>query len=179
MLGLWGASPAMRRLNQRQAMCTKKAKAVTSLAATSAAVKLALLEFDCGEAVDAETFASMKAAPPYSKLRQFYFKTLDWEGRAILFEFVMRSIRTHVFVSSGSKSGRTFDLLTKVFERLLRSKGQGLWNTFEMSGLDWSSLSSILFLQSCTPPEQSCCSKVVDLCRDALMLSYLATVETG
>ena len=70
-----------------------------------------------------------------------------------------------------------FELLTKVFERLLRSKGQGLWNTFEICGLEWASLSNILFLGTCTPQEQVCCCRVVELCRDALMLAFLATKE--
>merc|ERR1711935_89778 len=117
-----------------------------------------------------------KAAPPYSKLRHFYFKLLDWEGRALLFKFVMHAVRTNVFgAGGGKKSGRAFELLTKVFERLLRSKGQGLWNTFEISGLEWSSLSNILFLGTCTPQEQVCCCRVLELCRDALMLTFLAT----
>lgn len=96
-----------------------------------------------------------------------------------MFKFVMQTIRSHIFGGSGKKTGRAFELLTKVFERLLRSKGQGLWNTFEISGLEWSSLANILFLGNCSPAEQGCCCKVVELCRDALMLAYLSTKETG
>lgn len=69
------------RLPSKKKLSAKKS--TTSLAATSALAKLGTLEFDCGEVVNVDDLEMLKAAPPYSKLRQFYFKSLDWPGRAV------------------------------------------------------------------------------------------------
>ena len=91
----------------------------------------------------------------------------------------VRSLYIWCHCAEGKRSGKLFDIITRVFERLLRSRGQGLWNTFELGVLEWSSLSNILFIGSCTPVEQGCCLRLVQLCRDALLLAFLTAKNSA
>ena len=111
-----GARAKLQRLGSKKPSTKKK---MTSLSATSAAAKLEALEIECigtspratkGSSkvnarsgvnadvlstggVDMDEFEALKLAPPYSQLRHFYFKMLDWGGRALLFKFVMHAVR--------------------------------------------------------------------------------------
>ncbi|XP_043929343.1 tubulin polyglutamylase TTLL7 [Protopterus annectens] len=66
---------------------------------------------------------------------------------------------------------RLYRIFNRVFNRLLWSHGQGLWNCFSNSGTSWESL----FNKSAdviTPQELQCCQRLVQLCKDCLLVVY-------
>ncbi|KAA0707991.1 Tubulin polyglutamylase TTLL7 [Triplophysa tibetana] len=70
------------------------------------------------------------------------------------------------------ESLRLYRLLNRVFNRLLWSHGQGMWNCLSSSGRSsWQSVfsksSEVLSSQ-----ELRCCQRVVQLCRDCLLVVY-------
>ncbi|XP_066922132.1 tubulin polyglutamylase TTLL7-like [Clytia hemisphaerica] len=70
-----------------------------------------------------------------------------------------------------------YRMFAKLFNRLLWSHGQGLWNCFSATGDSWESI----FLKSAEtflPVEIDCCRQVVKLCKDCLLVVYQFAAET-
>ncbi|KAI0242593.1 Tubulin polyglutamylase TTLL7 [Lamellibrachia satsuma] len=69
-----------------------------------------------------------------------------------------------------------YRVFSRVFNRLLWSHGQGLWNCFQASGNSWETI----FNKSSdhiTPFEMACCRRIVQLCRDCLLIVYQFAAE--
>ncbi|XP_074640829.1 tubulin polyglutamylase TTLL7-like isoform X2 [Tubulanus polymorphus] len=66
---------------------------------------------------------------------------------------------------------RLYRIFGRVFNRLLWSHGQGLWNCFSQSGNSWETIFSkstdVIAVQ-----EMNCCRRIVELCKDCLLIVY-------
>uniref|UniRef100_A0A8C1V9C3 Tubulin tyrosine ligase-like family, member 7 n=1 Tax=Cyprinus carpio TaxID=7962 RepID=A0A8C1V9C3_CYPCA len=83
----------------------------------------------------------------------------------------IRSVLQRVWSEPDVESLRLYHLFNRVFNRLLWSHGQGLWNCLSSSGSSWESV----FCKSSevvTTQERRCCQRVVQLCRDCLLVVY-------
>lgn len=68
-------------------------------------------------------------------------------------------------------------IFCRVFSRLLWSHGQGLWNCFQTSSQSWE----IIFSKSTdniSTIEMLCCRRIVQLCRDCLLIVYQFASES-
>ncbi|KAK1163930.1 tubulin polyglutamylase TTLL7-like isoform X1 [Acipenser oxyrinchus oxyrinchus] len=83
----------------------------------------------------------------------------------------LRSAVQRIWKEPDVDSLHIYRLFSRVFNRLLWSHGQGLWNCFSNSGPSWE----IIFNKSTevvTPQELQCCQRLVQLCRDCLLVVY-------
>uniref|UniRef100_A0A8C6TYB4 Tubulin tyrosine ligase-like family, member 7 n=1 Tax=Neogobius melanostomus TaxID=47308 RepID=A0A8C6TYB4_9GOBI len=70
-----------------------------------------------------------------------------------------------------------YRLFTRVFNRLLWSHGQGLWNCFSNTGSSWETVFS-RSSEVVSPQELQCCRRLVQLCRDCLLVVYKFVFES-
>ncbi|KAK1339871.1 hypothetical protein QTO34_018429 [Cnephaeus nilssonii] len=70
-----------------------------------------------------------------------------------------------------------YRIFNRVFNRLLWSHGQGLWNCFCDSGSSWESIFS-KSPEVVTPLQLQCCQRLVELCKQCLLLVYKYATET-
>ncbi|KAF3690849.1 Tubulin polyglutamylase TTLL7 [Channa argus] len=68
-------------------------------------------------------------------------------------------------------------LFNRVFNRLLWSHGQGLWNCFSNTGSSWETIFS-KSSEVVSPQELQCCRRLVQLCRDCLLVVYKFVSES-
>lgn len=66
---------------------------------------------------------------------------------------------------------KLYHLLQKVFNRLLWSHGQGLWNCFFLPGNSWEVILN-KSTETVSETELECCRRVVKLCQDCLLIVY-------
>lgn len=66
---------------------------------------------------------------------------------------------------------KLYHLLQKVFNRLLWSHGQGLWNCFFLPGNSWEVILN-KSTEAVSETELECCRRVVKLCQDCLLIVY-------
>lgn len=72
---------------------------------------------------------------------------------------------------------RLYRIFTKVFNRLLWSHGQGLWNCFSSSGSSWETIFS-KSTEVINDLEMESCRRVVRLCQDCLLIVYQFATDT-
>lgn len=83
----------------------------------------------------------------------------------------VRAILQRVWRASEVDNLRLFRVFSRVFNRLLWSHGQGLWTCFSNLGNSWETIfSKSTDVLSMT--EMSCCRRIVQLCRDCLLIVY-------
>ncbi|XP_038601433.1 tubulin polyglutamylase TTLL7 isoform X3 [Tachyglossus aculeatus] len=70
-----------------------------------------------------------------------------------------------------------YRIFNRVFNRLLWSHGQGLWNCFCDSGTSWETVFS-KSTEVVTPDQLQCCQQLVQLCKHCLLVVYKYTVES-
>lgn len=68
-------------------------------------------------------------------------------------------------------------IFSRVFSRLLWSHGQGLWNCFQASSQSWETIFS-KSTDNISTIEMLCCRRVVQLCRDCLLIVYQFASES-
>ncbi|XP_055039297.1 tubulin polyglutamylase TTLL7 [Misgurnus anguillicaudatus] len=125
------------------------------------------------EAVLDEILNNWKFHKP--KVASYWLVKLDATKQRKVLDIVRTNIRQvlqRIWSEPDVDSLRLNRLLNRVFSRLLWSHGQGLWNCLSSSGRSsWESVfnksSEVL-----TTLELRCCQRVVQLCRDCLLVVY-------
>jgi len=83
----------------------------------------------------------------------------------------VRAILQRVWRASEVDNLRLCRVFSRVFNRLLWSHGQGLWNCFSNLGNSWETIFS-KSTEVLSETEMSCCRRIVQLCRDCLLIVY-------
>ncbi|KAL9950619.1 hypothetical protein ACROYT_G043142 [Oculina patagonica] len=83
----------------------------------------------------------------------------------------VRAILQRVWRASEVDNLRLCRVFSRVFNRLLWSHGQGLWNCFSNLGNSWETIFS-KSTEVISLTEMSCCRRIVQLCRDCLLIVY-------
>lgn len=83
----------------------------------------------------------------------------------------VRAILQRVWRASEVDNLRLCRVFSRVFNRLLWSHGQGLWNCFSNLGNSWETIFS-KSTEVISMTEMSCCRRIVQLCRDCLLIVY-------
>ncbi|XP_051529220.1 tubulin polyglutamylase TTLL7 isoform X2 [Myxocyprinus asiaticus] len=124
------------------------------------------------EAVLDEILNNWKYHKP--KVASYWLVKLDATKQRKVLDIVrtnIRSVLQRIWIEPDVESLRLYRLFNRVFNRLLWSHGQGLWNCLSSSGSSWESIfnksSEVLSVQ-----ELRCCQRVVQLSRDCLLVVY-------
>ncbi|XP_050978436.1 LOW QUALITY PROTEIN: tubulin polyglutamylase TTLL7 [Labeo rohita] len=124
------------------------------------------------EAVLDEILNNWKYHKP--KVASYWLVKLDATKQRKVLDIVrtnIRSVLQRIWSEPDVESLRLFRLFNRVFNRLLWSHGQGLWNCLSSSGSSWESVFS-KSSEVVTAQELRCCQRVVQLCRDCLLVVY-------
>ncbi|RXN35600.1 tubulin polyglutamylase TTLL7 [Labeo rohita] len=125
------------------------------------------------EAVLDEILNNWKYHKP--KVASYWLVKLDATKQRKVLDIVrtnIRSVLQRIWSEPDVESLRLFRLFNRVFNRLLWSHGQGLWNCLSSSGRSsWESVFS-KSSEVVTAQELRCCQRVVQLCRDCLLVVY-------
>uniref|UniRef100_A0A672SJ10 Tubulin tyrosine ligase-like family, member 7 n=1 Tax=Sinocyclocheilus grahami TaxID=75366 RepID=A0A672SJ10_SINGR len=108
------------------------------------------------------------------KVASYWLVKLDATKQRKVLDIVRTNIHwmlQRIWSEPDVESLRLFCLLNRVFNRLLWSHGQGLWNCLSSSGSSWESVFS-KSSEVVTAQELRCCQRVVQLCRDCLLVVY-------
>ncbi|GAA6086714.1 tubulin polyglutamylase TTLL7 isoform X1 [Tachysurus ichikawai] len=130
------------------------------------------------EAVLDEILNNWKYHKP--KVASYWLVKLDATKQRKVLDIVrtnVRSLLQRIWREPDIDSLRLYRLFNRVFSRLLWSHGQGLWNCFSSSGSSWESIFS-KSSDVVTPQELQCCQRLVQLCRDCLLIVYKFVVES-
>ncbi|XP_017557860.1 tubulin polyglutamylase TTLL7 isoform X1 [Pygocentrus nattereri] len=126
------------------------------------------------EAVLNEILNNWKYHKP--KVASYWLVKLDATKQRKVLDIVrtnVRSVLQRIWREPDVDSLRLYRLFSRVFNRLLWSHGQGLWNCFCSSGSrsSWESIFS-KSAEVVTAQELQCCQRLVQLCRDCLLVVY-------
>uniref|UniRef100_A0A3B1INP4 Tubulin tyrosine ligase-like family, member 7 n=1 Tax=Astyanax mexicanus TaxID=7994 RepID=A0A3B1INP4_ASTMX len=124
------------------------------------------------EAVLNEILNNWKYHKP--KVASYWLVKLDATKQRKVLDIVrtnVRSVLQRIWREPDVDSLRLYRLFSRVFNRLLWSHGQGLWNCFCSSGSSWESIFS-KSSEVVTTQELQCCQRLVQLCRDCLLVVY-------
>ncbi|KAL7866724.1 hypothetical protein AOLI_G00145380 [Acnodon oligacanthus] len=109
------------------------------------------------------------------KVASYWLVKLDATKQRKVLDIVrtnVRSVLQRIWREPDVDSLRLYRLFSRVFNRLLWSHGQGLWNCFCSSGRSsWESIFS-KSTEVVTAQELQCCQRLVQLCRDCLLVVY-------
>ncbi|CAM4732748.1 unnamed protein product [Leuciscus chuanchicus] len=109
------------------------------------------------------------------KVASYWLVKLDATKQRKVLDIVrtnIRSVLQRIWSEPDVESLRLYHLFNRVFNRLLWSHGQGLWNCLSSSGRSsWESVFS-KSSEVVTAHELRCCQRVVQLCRDCLLVVY-------
>ncbi|XP_022781492.1 tubulin polyglutamylase TTLL7-like [Stylophora pistillata] len=83
----------------------------------------------------------------------------------------VRAILQRVWRASEVDNLRLYRVFSRVFNRLLWSHGQGLWNCFSNLGNSWETIFS-KSTEVLSSTEMNCWRRIVQLCRDCLLIVY-------
>ncbi|XP_055470345.1 tubulin polyglutamylase TTLL7 isoform X2 [Psammomys obesus] len=115
-----------------------------------------------------------------TKVASYWLIKLDSVKQRKVLEIVKASIRTilpRIWRVPDAEDLSLYRIFNRVFNRLLWSHGQGLWSCFCDSGSSWESI----FNKSpelVTPLQLQCCQRLVELCKQCLLVVYKYTTET-
>ncbi|XP_061635085.1 tubulin polyglutamylase TTLL7 isoform X2 [Phyllopteryx taeniolatus] len=130
------------------------------------------------EAVLDEILDNWKYHKP--KVASYWLVKLDSTKQRKVLDIVRTNVRSalqRIWKEPDLESLHLYRLFNRVFNRLLWSHGQGLWNCFSNSGSSWESI----FTKSSevvSPQELQCCRRLVQLCRDCLLVVYKFVSES-
>ncbi|XP_048108998.1 tubulin polyglutamylase TTLL7 isoform X2 [Alosa alosa] len=108
------------------------------------------------------------------KVASYWLVKLDSTKQRKVLDIVrtnVRSVLQRVWREPDVDSLHLYRLFNRVFNRLLWSHGQGLWNCFSNSGSSWEGIFN-RSSEVVTAQELRCCQRVVQLCRDCLLVVY-------
>ncbi|MEE6494674.1 hypothetical protein FKM82_001836 [Ascaphus truei] len=84
----------------------------------------------------------------------------------------IRSVLQRIWKVSDAECLHLYRSFNRVFNRLLWSHGQGLWNCFCNSGTPWESIFSKSTEVVIPQLQLQCCHRLVQLCKDCLLVVY-------
>uniref|UniRef100_A0A8C6VAC6 Tubulin polyglutamylase TTLL7-like n=1 Tax=Naja naja TaxID=35670 RepID=A0A8C6VAC6_NAJNA len=109
-----------------------------------------------------------------SKVASYWLIKLDSVKQRKVLDIVKVSIRSvlkHIWRVSDVECLHLYRLFNRVFNRLLWSHGQGLWNCFCSSGSSWETIFS-KSTEAVTADQLQCCQRIVELCKQCLLVVY-------
>ncbi|NXI29928.1 TTLL7 polyglutamylase, partial [Sterrhoptilus dennistouni] len=109
-----------------------------------------------------------------TKVSSFWLVKLDSAKQRKVLDIVRTSVRAvlqHVWKAPDIENLYLYRLFNRVFNRLLWSHGQGLWNCFCNSGSSWETMFS-KGSEAVTPEQLQCCQRIVQLCKHCLLVVY-------
>ncbi|CAL8253180.1 unnamed protein product [Merluccius merluccius] len=130
------------------------------------------------EAVLDEILDNWKYHKP--KVASYWLVKLDSTKQRKMLDIVRTNVRAalqRVWREPDVESLHIHRLFSRVFGRLLWSHGQGLWNCFSNTGSSWESVFS-KSSEVVSPQELQCCRRLVQLCRDCLLVVYKFVSES-
>ncbi|XP_062920843.1 tubulin polyglutamylase TTLL7 isoform X3 [Mobula hypostoma] len=109
------------------------------------------------------------------KLASYWLVKLDSTKQRKVLDIVRTNVRAmlqRVWKVQDVETLRLYRIFNRVFNRLLWSHGQGLWNCFSNSGRSsWETMFN-RNVEGITPQELQCCQRLVHLCKGCLILVY-------
>ncbi|NXR65839.1 TTLL7 polyglutamylase, partial [Rhadina sibilatrix] len=109
-----------------------------------------------------------------TKVSSYWLVKLDSAKQRKVLDIVRTSVRAvlqHVWKAPDIENLHLYRLFNRVFNRLLWSHGQGLWNCFCNSGSSWETMFS-KGSEAVTPEQLQCCQRIVQLCKHCLLVVY-------
>ncbi|XP_005050308.1 PREDICTED: tubulin polyglutamylase TTLL7 [Ficedula albicollis] len=109
-----------------------------------------------------------------TKVSSYWLVKLDSAKQRKVLDIVRTSVRAvlhHVWKAPDIENLHLYRLFNRVFNRLLWSHGQGLWNCFCNSGSSWETIFS-KGSEAVTPEQLQCCQRIVQLCKYCLLVVY-------
>uniref|UniRef100_A0A4W6E441 Tubulin tyrosine ligase-like family, member 7 n=1 Tax=Lates calcarifer TaxID=8187 RepID=A0A4W6E441_LATCA len=130
------------------------------------------------EAVLDEILDNWKYHKP--KVASYWLVKLDSTKQRKVLDIVRTNVRSalqRIWREPDVESLHLYRLFNRVFNRLLWSHGQGLWNCFSNTGSSWETIFS-KSSEVVSPQELQCCRRLVQLCRDCLLVVYKFVSES-
>ncbi|XP_020557958.1 tubulin polyglutamylase TTLL7 isoform X1 [Oryzias latipes] len=130
------------------------------------------------EAVLDEILDNWKYHKP--KVASYWLVKLDSTKQRKVLDIVRTNVRLalqRIWREPDVESLHLYRLFNRVFNRLLWSHGQGLWNCFSNTGSSWETIFS-KSSEVASPQELQCCRRLVQLCRDCLLVVYKFVSES-
>ncbi|CAJ1060707.1 tubulin polyglutamylase TTLL7 isoform X2 [Xyrichtys novacula] len=115
-----------------------------------------------------------------SKVASYWLVKLDSTKQRKVLDIVRTNVRSalqRIWREPDVESLHLYRLFNRVFNRLLWSHGQGLWNCFSNTGSSWETVFS-KSSEVVTPQELQCCRRLVQLSRDCLLVVYKFVSES-
>lgn len=115
-----------------------------------------------------------------AKVASYWLIKLDSVKQRKVLDIVKTNIRTilpRIWKVTDVDELHLYRIFNRVFNRLLWSHGQGLWNCFCDSGSSWESIFS-KSPEVVTSLQLQCCQRLVELCKQCLLLVYKYSTET-
>ncbi|NXC06326.1 TTLL7 polyglutamylase, partial [Orthonyx spaldingii] len=109
-----------------------------------------------------------------TKVSSYWLVKLDSAKQRKILDIVRTSVRAvlqHVWKAPDIENLHLYRLFNRVFNRLLWSHGQGLWNCFCNSGSSWETIFT-KGSEVVTPEQLQCCQRIVQLCKHCLLVVY-------
>ncbi|XP_077573429.1 tubulin polyglutamylase TTLL7 isoform X3 [Stigmatopora nigra] len=114
------------------------------------------------------------------KVASYWLVKLDSTKQRKVLDIVRNNVRLalqRIWKEPDLESLHLYRMFNRVFKRLLWSHGQGLWNCFSNSGSSWET-SFRKTSEVVSPQEMQCCRRLVQLCRDCLLVVYKFVSES-
>ncbi|KAK6178634.1 hypothetical protein SNE40_011164 [Patella caerulea] len=113
------------------------------------------------------------------RIASYWLVKLDSIKRRKVIDIVRSNVRAviqRIWKCSDIDSLRLFRIFSRVFNRLLWSHGQGLWNCFASVGNSWETIFS-KSSECISENEMNSCRRIVQLCKDCLLIVYQFATE--
>ncbi|XP_046892762.1 tubulin polyglutamylase TTLL7 isoform X1 [Hypomesus transpacificus] len=114
------------------------------------------------------------------KVASYWLVKLDSTKQSKVLDIVRTNVRCalqRIWREPDVESLHLYRLFNRVFNRLLWSHGQGLWNCFSNTGSSWETIFS-KSSEMVTPQQLQCCKRLVQLCRHCLLVVYKFVSES-
>ncbi|XP_049735577.1 tubulin polyglutamylase TTLL7 isoform X2 [Elephas maximus indicus] len=115
-----------------------------------------------------------------TKVASYWLIKLDSVKQRKVLDIVRTSIRAvlpRIWRVPDVDELNLYRIFNRVFNRLLWSHGQGLWNCFCDSGSSWESIFS-KSQEVVSPLQLQCCQRLVELCKQCLLVVYKYATDT-
>uniref|UniRef100_A0ACB8F484 Tubulin polyglutamylase ttll7 n=1 Tax=Sphaerodactylus townsendi TaxID=933632 RepID=A0ACB8F484_9SAUR len=115
-----------------------------------------------------------------SKVASYWLIKLDSVKQRKVLDIVRASVRSilqRIWRVSDVECLHLYRLFNRVFNRLLWSHGQGLWNCFCNSGTSWETIFS-KSTEAVTADQLQCCQRIVELCKQCLLVVYKYSTDS-
>ncbi|XP_072294554.1 tubulin polyglutamylase TTLL7 isoform X5 [Eucyclogobius newberryi] len=114
------------------------------------------------------------------KVASYWLVKLDSTKQRKVLDIVRTNVRSalqRIWREPEVENLHLYRLFARVFNRLLWSHGQGLWNCFSHTGSSWEAVFN-KSSEVVSPQELQCCRRLVQLCRDCLLVVYKFVSES-